>query len=232
MPLRIPRLYKLSLRCVILAPALHCRYRRTGADQDRRRHGRPWPAAMAAIYRGWNSAGSSRTISSSTCVTVGGGGAQQLAGGSLNIAHSGYPDFARASLRGAPLKIIINDIIASPYAVFAKPQIKQIADLKGKLISIGGVNDVTLIYIKAFLASAGLKAQRCRLCLRQGRGRPLLRPGLGRCRRHAFSIRRPTSRRTSARLHQSRRDRSLTPKIFRSRSGRPIPTGRRRTATR
>jgi ABC-type nitrate/sulfonate/bicarbonate transport system substrate-binding protein len=28
----------------------------------------------------------------------------------------------------------------------------------GKLISIGGVKDVTLIYIKAFLASAGLKA--------------------------------------------------------------------------
>ena len=63
----------------------------------------------------------------------------------------------RASLAGAPVKIIINDIVASPYAVFAKPTIKQIADLKGKLISIGGVKDVTLIYIKAFLASAGLK---------------------------------------------------------------------------
>ena len=49
-----------------------------------------------------------------------------------------------AALHGAPLKIIINDIIASPYAVFAKPAIKQIADLKGKLISIGGVNDITL----------------------------------------------------------------------------------------
>ena len=80
-----------------------------------------------------------------------------IAGGSLNIAHSGYPDFARASLRGGPVKIIINDIVASPYAVFAKPQIKQITDLKGKTISIGGVTDVTLIYIKAFLASAGLK---------------------------------------------------------------------------
>jgi ABC-type nitrate/sulfonate/bicarbonate transport system substrate-binding protein len=89
-------------------------------------------------------------------VTVGGSGAQQVAGGNLNIAHSGYPDFARASLRGAPVKIIINDIVASPYAVFAKPQIKTIADLKGKLISIGGVTDITLIYIKAFLASAGL----------------------------------------------------------------------------
>ena len=37
------------------------------------------------------------------------------------------------------------------------PHIKQIADLKGKLISIGGINDITFIYIKPFLASAGLK---------------------------------------------------------------------------
>ena len=90
-------------------------------------------------------------------VTAGGGGAQQLAAGALDICHSGYPDFARASLQGAPVKIIISDIVASPYAVFAKPAIKQIADLKGKLISIGGNNDITFIYIKPFLASAGLK---------------------------------------------------------------------------
>jgi ABC-type nitrate/sulfonate/bicarbonate transport system substrate-binding protein len=90
-------------------------------------------------------------------IAVGSGGAQQLAGGSLNIAHSGYPDFARAALQGAGERIIINDFIGSPYAIFAKPSIKAIADLKGKLLSIGGVNDITLIYIKPFLASAGLK---------------------------------------------------------------------------
>jgi NitT/TauT family transport system substrate-binding protein len=89
-------------------------------------------------------------------VTAGGGGAQQLAAGALDICHSGYPDFARASLQGAPVRIIINDIVASPYAVFAKPAIKQIADLRGKLMSIGGINDITFIYIKPFLASAGL----------------------------------------------------------------------------
>ena len=47
-------------------------------------------------------------------VTAGGSGAQQLAAGALDICHSGYPDFARASLQGAPVKIIINDIVASP----------------------------------------------------------------------------------------------------------------------
>ena len=112
---------------------------------------------MAAIHRrrAWLAeAGQHRD---STYVTVGGGGAQQLAGGSLNVAHSGYPDFARAALQGAAVRIIINDIVASPYGGFAKPAIKQIADLKGKLISIGGINDITLIYLKPFLASAGLK---------------------------------------------------------------------------
>lgn len=91
-------------------------------------------------------------------VSAGGGGAQQLAAGALNIAHSGFPDFVRASLQGAPVKIIINDIVVPPYGVFAKPGIKRVADLKGKLVSIGGGKDVTLIYMKAFLAPAGLKS--------------------------------------------------------------------------
>src|ERR1051326_5446053 len=116
-------------------------------------HGPPqWPQYIADEL-GWNKEAGIEL----DYITVGGGGAQQLAGGSLNIAHSGYPDFARAALQGATVRIIINDIIASPYGIFAKPAIKQIADLKGKLISIGGPNDITLIYIKPFLASAGLK---------------------------------------------------------------------------
>jgi ABC-type nitrate/sulfonate/bicarbonate transport system substrate-binding protein len=116
-------------------------------------HGPPqWPQYIAAEL-GWFKQDKIEL----DLITVGGGGAQQVAGGSLAIAHSGFPDFARASLQGAPLKIIINDIVASPYAVFAKPGIKSIADLRGKLISIGGVKDVTLIYIKAFLASAALR---------------------------------------------------------------------------
>jgi NitT/TauT family transport system substrate-binding protein len=90
-------------------------------------------------------------------VTVGAGGVPQVAAGALNMAHSGYPDFARAALQNAPVRIVVNDFIGSPYGVFAKPVIKQIADLKGKLISIGSIYDITLIYIKPFLASAGLK---------------------------------------------------------------------------
>ena len=56
------------------------------------------------------------------------------------------------------MKIVINAVNQPPYAVYAKPAIKSIADLKGKTVSIGGIKDVTLIYMEAFIASAGLKA--------------------------------------------------------------------------
>src|SRR5262249_49530304 len=116
-------------------------------------HGPPqWPQYIATEL-GWLKADNIEL----DFVTAGGGGAQQLAAGALAICHSGYPDFARAALQGAPVRIIITDRGASPYAVFARPAIKRIADLKGKLMSIGGNNDITFIYIKPFLASAGLQ---------------------------------------------------------------------------
>jgi len=116
-------------------------------------HGPPqWPQYVAEEF-GWFKQDKIEL----DLVTVGGGGTTQVAAGSLNIAHSGYPDFARAALQGAPLRIVISDFTGSPYGVFAKKGINRIADLKGKLISIGGPNDITLIYIKPFLASAGLK---------------------------------------------------------------------------
>ena len=91
-------------------------------------------------------------------VVVGPGAAQQVAAGSLNIGYSGFPDFIRATNQGAPVKIVINAVDQPPYAVYAKPAIKKIADLKGKTVSIGGIKDVTLIYMEAFIGSAGLKS--------------------------------------------------------------------------
>ena len=72
-------------------------------------HGPPqWPQYISDEL-GWNKEAGIEL----DYITVGSGGAQQLAGGSLNIAHSGYPDFARAALQGATERIIINDIVAS-----------------------------------------------------------------------------------------------------------------------
>src|SRR5262244_837843 len=64
-------------------------------------HGPPqWPQYIGDEL-GWNKEAGIEL----DYITVGGGGAQQLAGGSLNIAHSGYPDFARAALQGATERI-------------------------------------------------------------------------------------------------------------------------------
>lgn len=90
-------------------------------------------------------------------VMAGGGGAQQLAVGALNVAQSGFPDFFRAIAQGAPMRIFINNNSVPPYSVYAKPAFKTVTALKGKTISIGGVKDVTLIYMRPLLAAAGLK---------------------------------------------------------------------------
>src|SRR6185437_16175140 len=112
-----------------------------------------WPEYIANEF-GWFK----RNGVSVDMVVVGPGAAQQVAAGSLNIGYSGFPDFIRAINQGAPVKIVINAVDQPPYAVYAKPTIKKIADLKGKTVSIGGIKDVTLIYMEALIASAGLKS--------------------------------------------------------------------------
>ncbi|MDP2358044.1 MAG: ABC transporter substrate-binding protein [Beijerinckiaceae bacterium] len=89
-------------------------------------------------------------------VTVGGGAAQQLTVGAVNVANSGFPDFFQAIARGAPIKMFVNNQVSPPYSIYAKPAITKVADLKGKTLSIGGIADVTLIYMQAFLGASGL----------------------------------------------------------------------------
>lgn len=113
-----------------------------------------WPEYTAEHFGWFKEAGVEIDM-----LTVGPGAAQQLAAGSLNIGYSGFPDFIRATHRGAPLKIVINGIGTPPYAIYSKPAIKTIADLKGKIVSIGGAKDITTIYTAAFIGSAGLKLQ-------------------------------------------------------------------------
>jgi NitT/TauT family transport system substrate-binding protein len=113
-----------------------------------------WPEYIATEFGWFKENGATVDM-----IVVGPGAAQQLAAGALDLGYSGFPDFVRAANQGAPLKIVINAISAPPYAVYAKPAIKKIADLKGKMVSIGGVKDVTLIYMEAFIAAAGLKAK-------------------------------------------------------------------------
>jgi NitT/TauT family transport system substrate-binding protein len=83
---------------------------------------------------------------------------QQLAAGSYQVAPSaGMVDPIRAVDKGAPVALVRIVIQSPPYALLAKPDIRQIEDLKGKTIIIGGPKDITRIFTERMLAPHGLR---------------------------------------------------------------------------
>ena len=83
---------------------------------------------------------------------------QQLAAGSLDICMStGLVDPIRAIDQNAGISIVRFEAQAPPYALVAKPAIKKLADLKDKVISVGGPKDITRIYVERMLAPHGVK---------------------------------------------------------------------------
>ena len=83
---------------------------------------------------------------------------QQVAAGSAHIStNSGLVDPIRAIEKGAPLALIRLEVQAPPYSLLAKPAIKTIGELKGKLISVGGAKDITRIFVEQMLLPNGVK---------------------------------------------------------------------------
>jgi NitT/TauT family transport system substrate-binding protein len=83
---------------------------------------------------------------------------QQLTAGALDITMStGLVDPIRAIDKGAPIAIVRIETQAPPYALVAKADIKSLAELKGKTISLGGPKDITKIYVERMLAPSGVK---------------------------------------------------------------------------
>jgi NitT/TauT family transport system substrate-binding protein len=83
---------------------------------------------------------------------------QQLAAGSINVSvATGLVDPIRAIDKGAPVAIARIEGQAPPYALLAKPAIKNIGELKGRTISVGGAKDITRIFLERMLAPNGVK---------------------------------------------------------------------------
>jgi len=83
--------------------------------------------------------------------------AQQLAAGSANLESGGLTDPLLAIDKGAKIAVLRVETQVAPYSLWAKPAIKAIADLRGKLISIGGATDITRIYLERTLIPNGVK---------------------------------------------------------------------------
>jgi ABC-type nitrate/sulfonate/bicarbonate transport system substrate-binding protein len=83
---------------------------------------------------------------------------QQITSGSLDICIStGLVDPLRAIAMGAPIAITKIEVQAPPYALVAKPAIKRLGELRGKVISLGGPKDITRIYVERMLDPNGVK---------------------------------------------------------------------------
>jgi NitT/TauT family transport system substrate-binding protein len=83
--------------------------------------------------------------------------AQQMAAGSLDFGELSSTQLVEADQGGAAFKYFCNRVITPPYAIIAQKQYKKYADLKGRMIIIGGVNDITRIFTEKMLATGGVK---------------------------------------------------------------------------
>ena len=77
---------------------------------------------------------------------------QQLAAGSLALGVSGPGDAARAIDKGAPVRLLRVESQTAPYEVMGKPIYKSLADLRGKIVMVGGAKDITRYYIDRMAA--------------------------------------------------------------------------------
>lgn len=90
-------------------------------------------------------------------VGVNAGVAQQLTGGAFDIAEVTTTQMVLAVEGGAPIVSIENSGSGVPYLLIAKKGYTSVAQLKGKLISIGGPKDITRPFMDTIMAHAGLK---------------------------------------------------------------------------
>ena len=82
---------------------------------------------------------------------------QQLAVDAVNVSiGSGLVDPIRAIDKGVPLAIARIEMQRPPYALLAKPAIKSMKELKGKIVSVGGAKDITRIFFERMLAASGV----------------------------------------------------------------------------
>jgi NitT/TauT family transport system substrate-binding protein len=114
-----------------------------------------WPSAVAIEKGFFEAAGIHHDVvfAQSNAAVI-----QQVAAGSAQVStNSGLVDPIRAIEKGAPLAIVRLEVQSPPYSLIARPTIKSIAELKGKLISVGGSKDITRIFVEQMLAPNGVK---------------------------------------------------------------------------
>jgi ABC-type nitrate/sulfonate/bicarbonate transport system substrate-binding protein len=84
---------------------------------------------------------------------------QQVAAGSLNLGQVATDQTLRAIMHDAPVRIIAGAAANAPFRVVAAKNVKTWSDLKGKTVTVGGVVDVTLYFLRVMARKNGLADQ-------------------------------------------------------------------------
>lgn len=83
--------------------------------------------------------------------------AQQLLAGAVDLGQLSSTQVVEATQGGGGLVFFGNIMSTAPYAMVAQKEYKKYADLRGKTIMVGGINDITRIFCAKMMASGGLK---------------------------------------------------------------------------
>jgi len=84
---------------------------------------------------------------------------QQLAAGSLDMAQVATDQTLRAIAHGAPVRIVAGAAANAPFRLVAAKDSKSWSDLKGRTVSVGGLTDVTLYFLRVMARKNGLADQ-------------------------------------------------------------------------
>ena len=114
----------------------------------------PWPSYIA-IEKGFYKARKLQVeyVAASSSASV----MQQLAAGSVDMGAGGLVDPVRAIDKGARITLFRTEASVAPYEVYAGKNIKGWMDLRKKTIMIGGIKDITRIYLERMAIPNGLK---------------------------------------------------------------------------
>ena len=82
---------------------------------------------------------------------------QQVVINAINVSiGSGLVDPIRAIEKGAPIALVRIEVQRPPYALLGRPGIKEMKELAGKTVSVGGAKDITRIFFERMLVPSGV----------------------------------------------------------------------------
>jgi NitT/TauT family transport system substrate-binding protein len=81
---------------------------------------------------------------------------QQVVAGSIDLGNGSVDSYVRAIEAGAPIVTVAGEQSMPTYGLIGQPSVTTVADLRGKLLMIGGAKDPTAFFLQQMLRPNGL----------------------------------------------------------------------------